>query len=174
MRKVRGQNLPATTRSRSAGKVTREERVTAGAAAALRMDGYSFSEIAGVLGLDTSTEAKMEVHKYLALACDELEVHNREALRRREDARLDKLLYAIWAKALDEEHPEQLYAVKVALAIAERRARMHGLDMPTEVVVHNPTQAEIDNWVASVAGVAAQHGVTEAEIIDAEIVEETL
>ena len=43
----------------------------------------------------------------------------------------------------------KLPAVRVALAIAERRAKMHGLDAPSEVVVHSPTVADIDAWVAN-------------------------
>jgi hypothetical protein len=147
------------------------EHVVNGAAAALRMDGMAFAEIGATLGL-SATEAKQAVSRYLASLADRMPEEDRAKMRTREDARLDKLLYAVWGKALDEENPEQLHAVKVALAIGERRAKMYGLDAPTEVINHTPTTAEIDQWAQHLTGFAASHGVTEAEVIDGELVDE--
>lgn len=148
------------------------ENLEAGAAAALRMDGYTFEEIARILGVEPH-RAKNLVDDYLShIAASDVGERDRAALRRREDMRLDRLLYSVWAKALDEEHPEQLGAIRIALAISERMSKLHGLDAPQEVIVHSPTTAEIDNWVASVARVAHDHGVVEAEVVDADIVDE--
>jgi hypothetical protein len=150
----------------------REGAKLPGAAAALRMDGQTFNEIAAFLDV-TTTQAKLLVTDFLAETADQCKPHNRDALRRREDVRLDVLLDAAWGKALDADHPEQLPAIRVCLAIAERRAKLHGLDAPAEVVVHSPTVAEIDAWVAGVTAHARDHGVLEADIIDADVIEDT-
>lgn len=149
----------------------RGDHIVEGAAAALRMDGLSFNDIGKTLGM-TQTEAKQAVTRYLSSLADRMPEEDRAKMRTREDSRLDMLLYAVWGKALDEDNPEQLQAVKVALAIGERRAKMYGLDAPTEVVTHNPTAAEIDTWVTNMYGFASAHGVTEAEVIEGELVDE--
>jgi hypothetical protein len=74
----------------------------------------------------------------------------REQLRNEEAGRLERLLRSVWAKATDPMNPEHLPAVKVAVGIIDRHIRLHGLDAPSEVIVHTPTMTEIDQWVAHV------------------------
>lgn len=135
------------------------------------MDGMSYRDIARYLQT-TIPAVKRSIEKYLEETTAETSQATRETLRRREDARLDALLHPVWQKAMDADHPEHLPAVRTALAIADRRAKLHGLDAPTELIVHNPTVAEIDRWVAGVVTKAAGHGVTEAEVIDADIIDD--
>jgi hypothetical protein len=134
------------------------------AAAALRMDGMAWREIADYLSV-SQARAKREVEQYLEAVADTADPRDRRTLRAREDARLDALLHTVWKKALDPADPEQLSAARTALAISERRARLHGLDAPAEMVVRTPASEEIDAWVARVAGAAADHGVQEAPVL---------
>ena len=53
----------------------------------------------------------------------------------------------VWPKAIDPDNPDHLLAVTKARELVDRHARLYGLDAPTEVVVHNPTQTELEAWV---------------------------
>ena len=64
--------------------------------------------------------------------------------------RLERLLRAIWQKAIDTDSPEQMAAQQRALAIIDRHAKLFGLDAPTQHVINTPTVNEIDQWIADV------------------------
>jgi hypothetical protein len=59
-----------------------------------------------------------------------------------------------------------LAITKVREVIADHRKLM-GLDAPTEVVIHQPTRVELEQWVAKVVN-QANPPVTEDDIIDVE------
>lgn len=121
----------------------------AGAAAVqLRVSGASFEDIAVTLGLRNARAALTAVQRELE-AQAKLDVHNRDRLRQEESMRLEALMASVWAKATDPYCDEHLPAIRTAVTIIDRHARLHGLDAPSEVVVHTPTQTELDQWVAT-------------------------
>ena len=71
---------------------------------------------------------------------------DRAEVRRLWRERLEALWRQVYRDALDRQPGSVTAAVRVAAAAT----RLDGLDAPAEVVVHNPTQAEIDDWVARV------------------------
>jgi hypothetical protein len=122
---------------------------TGAAALALRLAGAGYDEVADALGLPSAVIAREHVEVALeARAWDD--VKGRDRLRTEQSARIERLLRSVWGKATNPDHVEHLPAVKVARELIDRLIRLYGLDAPTEVVVHNPTAAEIDAWVATV------------------------
>jgi hypothetical protein len=94
-------------------------------------------------------------------------------MRAENAARIERLLRGVWRKATDEEHPEHLLAVRVAQGLIDRHIKLYGLDAPTEVVVHNPTATEIDQWVAGmIASGTTDLRAMEARVIDLDVVED--
>jgi hypothetical protein len=142
-------------------------RRLAAAAAAMRMDGASEAETGALLGMGVR-EVRAAVEQHLAEQARKAAPRNREVLRRVEDERLERMMLAVWPRALDPDDPDQLPAVRAALSISERRSRLHGLDAPAEVVVHSPTLAEIDAWVAQVAG-GGPAGPVEPDVVALQI-----
>jgi hypothetical protein len=134
------------------------------AAVALRLAGASFHEIADTLGLADYIAARNMVEKDLAARLDDPEA--RTKLRNEEAARIERILRGVWNKAVSPEDPEHLPAARVALALIDRHARLLGLDMPTEVIVHSPTTSEIDLWVSQVI---AGHAETVIDVEEADV-----
>lgn len=119
----------------------------AGSAITLRLAGASYAEIAQTLEMASATEARIAVESGLA---EQATSAVRDTLRAEESARLLRLLRSVWPKATSPDDPEHLPAIKVAVGIIDRHIRLLGLDAPTEILVHNPTIAEIEAWVATV------------------------
>lgn len=143
------------------------------AAVALRLAGASYAEIADALLYANAREARHAVETTLSQNIPDAKA--RDVLRAEEAGRLERLLRSVWPKATDPNHPEHLPAVKTATGIIDRHIRLHGLDAPAEIVVHTPTAAEIDQWVAKVTastvGVLAE---LEDTVIDVEEVTDDL
>jgi len=131
------------------------------AAVGLRLAGASYGEIAEVLGYSTAVQAREAIEQDLALEASE---EGRDQLRDMEGERILKLLKPVWVKATNARDPEHLAAVKVALALIDRRIRLFGLDAPQEVIVYNPSAAEIDEWVAKMIE-TPQFEVLEGEVV---------
>jgi hypothetical protein len=65
--------------------------------------------------------------------------------------RLERLLRAVWTKALDTNNPEQMVAHQRALAVIDRHAKLYGLDAATKVDVEiSPTQREMSDFISAV------------------------
>lgn len=124
---------------------------SANAALALRLAGASYAEVADALGLTNSQTARDQVEQALAWKAFE-DKDGRERMRAENGARLERLLRSVWTKATNPDHEEHLAAVKVARELIDRYCKLFGLDAPSELVIHNPTANEIDNWVASIVG----------------------
>lgn len=139
---------------------------TGAAALALRLAGAGYDEVADALGLDGALAARRQAETALeARAWDDID--GRKKLRAENGARIERLMRSVWQKATDQEHPEHLQAVKVAVTLIDRHARLYGLDAPTEVVIHNPTATEIDQWVSGmIAAGAGELRAMEARVID--------
>lgn len=124
------------------------------AALALRLAGASYPEITEALGLGNIADAYEMVESALA---NQVNDNDREQLRTEESARLDRLQRAIWNKAVTDNHPDQIAAINTILKISESRRRLLGLDAPTEISVHTPTQDEIERWVANISATSISH-----------------
>jgi hypothetical protein len=147
---------------------------TGAAALALRLSGAGYDDVANALGLPSAKIARQHAEDALAArAWDDRE--GREKLRAENGARLERLLRSVWSKATDDSHPEHLPAVRVARELIDRYARLYGLDAPQEVIIHNPTASEIEQWVGQMlAETTSELRAMEAPvaaIVDAEVVE---
>lgn len=145
--------------------VSRARNRKANAAIQMKLAGATWPEIAMVVGYPTPRAALVAVEK--ALEREMKEHGDREAMRKLAGARLNRLLRGVWAKAIDDKHPEQMVAVTKAREIIAQESKLFGLDAPTEVVVHNPTQQEIEAWVVQITA-HSEPPVQEANILEAD------
>jgi len=129
------------------------------AAVELRVSGASYAEVAEILALSSAQEALSLVERELAahLTPESVEVQRAEA-----SERILLLLQSVVPKATNADDPEHLAASRVALALVDRHIRLHGLDRPTEVILHTPTAHELETWVASVVA----HTIPDVEEFD--------
>jgi hypothetical protein len=136
---------------------------TGPAAVELRVAGASFGDIANFLGLPDARMARQIVERELAthLTHDDIDIARAEA-----SAMLDELRQGVWDKATDPEHAEHLPAVRMALALVDRFVRLHGLDRPSEVIIHSPTANEIERWVGEMLS------MKNVDVIEADIIED--
>lgn len=152
------------TRSKAVDKVDTKKTRPGRAATALRLAGATYSEIAETLGYADDAEARLAVERDLAIVGSQ-DIPGRDRLRSEEAARLERLLRGVWQKAVTPTDPEHLSAVRTALAVVDRHARLLGLDMPIEMIVHNPTTVEIDAWVMGILEQSASGEVIEGDVI---------
>ena len=101
----------------------------------LRRAGGTYEAIAERLGYQTRNGA----HRAVARALARNPAADADAVRELETDRLDRLLVAVWPVALKGE-PK---AVDQVLKIAERRARLLGLDVPTHVAEVTPPRPRL-------------------------------
>lgn len=147
------------------------------AAVQLRVSGASFQDIADTLGLSSAKAAIRLVTTELA-SHEEENRDARERLRAETNMALDQALQSVSGKALDPQCDEHLTALRTMMTILDRRAKLNGLDAPTELVVHNPTETEIDQWVAMQVE-SAMPGVEEADadellgIVEGEVISDS-
>lgn len=135
-------------------------------AVAMRIAGANYSEIAKFLGYRSVEDARAAVERSLASSVGEADREKQRFLTAR---RLERLLRASWHKATDETSPEQLPAIRTALAIIDRHARLYGLDAPTEMVVYTPSRLEIERFVEAVSANLSRELPEEADIVDGEV-----
>jgi len=150
------------------GSLRRARTRKSNAAIQMKLAGATWEEIARALGYPTARQALVATEKALER---QLHTEDRDQMRRLAGARLDRLLLGVWPKAIDGAHPEHLIAVTKAREIVDRYAKLFGLDAPTEIVVHTPTQSELEAWVTRVAQLRTPL-VEEYDILDGEVVEE--
>lgn len=92
-----------------------------------RKAGLSYQEIAVKVGYRSASGAHAAVRKALKMTLQE----PADELRKLEVARLDQMLSALWEKVKEGD----TRAIEAALKVEERRARLLGLDEPSEVDV---------------------------------------
>lgn len=149
-------------------ELVRARERKANAALDMALHGANWDQIAEVLGYPTARLAKVAVEIALERNLDTVD---RQKMRLLVHGRLNAALQSVAGKAMDTEHPEHLAAVGRYREIVADQRRMWGIDAPQEVLISNPTQREIDDWV----GVAVSKGmpdVEEDDIVDGEVVEE--
>lgn len=134
----------------------------------MKLSGYEWDEIAKVLGFPSPRHAKIAYEKALQrnLANDDTSVSKMRDLTGR---RLERLLRAVWNKAIDPDHPDQFAAHDRARAVIADHARLFGLNAPTEMIHSTPSGTELANFVSQV--VSNANGLEEDDIFDAEVVE---
>ena len=91
----------------------------------LRKGGTSFPAIAHTLGYRSVAGA----YDAVMTALQRTQQEPADEVRRMACERLDRLLFAVWQKALGGD----LAAIAMALRIEERRARLLGLDAPDKI-----------------------------------------
>jgi hypothetical protein len=141
----------------------------ADAAMSMRLSGANWSEIALVCGYPTPRAALSAVEKALVRRLDD--TNDRDLMRKLAGMRLERLLRGVWTKAIDPDNPEHLAAVQRGREIIDRHAKLFGLDAPAEIVIHSPTQGELEDWVLRVTSTIVQP-VEEPDIFEAELVED--
>lgn len=160
---------PSGVVSSTAGSNTARARERkANAALQLRIAGASWEDVAQAIGYPTARAALVATEQ--ALERELQDSSSKEMLRSMAGKRLERLLRAVWGKAIDPDNPEQLPAVQRARDLIDRHAKLFGLDAPTEVVVSSPTKAQLEAWVAQVED---KPQIEEGDIFDAEVVEES-
>ena len=166
---VKGETSGGRRRDVNGNSVSRARQRKANAAIQLRLAGATWAEIAASLGYPTPRQALIATEKALEKQLED--TNDREKMRRLANARLERLLRAVWPKAVDPDNPEHLLALTKAREVIADHRKLFGLDAPTEVVVHNPTATELEAWVARVVTQTLPQ-VEEYDILDAEIVED--
>lgn len=149
--------------------VTANARLRKGRAAIeLRKSGASWDEIAQVLGFPSGHLCLVATEK--ALEKDLRSEESRDFMREMAGQRLDRLLRGVWSKAIDPDHPEQMVAVDRARMLIDRHIKLYGLDAPTEMVIRDPNQVELEKWVSEVMKAKAPE-LTEADIFEPDVIE---
>lgn len=143
-------------------EVIRARDRKANAAIEMKLAGANWDDIAEVLGYPTGRAALVATERALE---KELREASKDSLRLLTQKRLDRLLRAVWAKAIDPASPEQMVAVTKARELIADHRKLFGLDAPTEISVHSPSESEIEQWVASVTRSNAPE-LEEADIFD--------
>lgn len=139
-------------------------------ALALRLSGASYTQIAKVIGYASAYNARSAVERVLAQSAESPE--ERDQMRVLIDRRMNRLLQSVMSKATNPKEPEHLAYNSRALAIIDRQAKLWGVDAPLQVQV-TPSDEHIQKYVAEVSRLAnADRDAEEADILDADEVED--
>lgn len=142
------------------------------AALSLRLAGASYDEIIETVGYRTVQDCRKDVNRLLA---QDVPDDQRRHYRSLANQRFESLLDAIWDKAHNATHPEQLPAVRAAREILRELVQLHGSAAPQELLIHNPTTQELLRWMEE-RGMIGRPDVIEvdpyADAEDAEVVED--
>ena len=154
----------------NADLVISETQTKAESALALRIAGTSYTNIAKALGYASATRARLAVERVLAASADSPE--DRDQQRVLNDKRLNRLLQSVMGKAVDPKDPDHLAYNARALAITDRIMRLWGVDAPAQVQI-TPTDEHLQQYVAHMMALARKEPeAEEADIIDADPIEE--
>jgi hypothetical protein len=95
----------------------------------LRKAGVNFPTIAKQLGYQHASGA----YEAVRAALKRTETPPADEMRVLACERLDRILFAVWKRALDINDPQQLDCIDRVLKIEQRRAKLLGLDAPDKV-----------------------------------------
>lgn len=144
----------------------------AAAALDLSLSGMTWENIARAMGYPTPRAARVAVERALAKELSE-DTDAKDRMRAKADMQLSRLLRSLWSKAIDPDHPDHLIANSKARELIADHRKLYGLDAPSEVIVHNPTTTQIDEWVARVLNARPdQISVEEYDVIVGEVVDD--
>lgn len=145
---------------------------TVRASLALWTAGATYGDIAAQFRFRSPAVAAMAIERALSESVDDTQ--DRTKLRRRMSLTLDRLLRAVMPKAIDSNNPEQLPAVRTALTVVERYSRLNGLDAPTQLDVNVVGDEKFQTLVELAARGMGMTIPEEADIFDAEYVDEVI
>lgn len=126
-------------------------------AMSLRLAGLTYEQIGD--RLDIGQQAARELVDRNLERADNRAV---ASLREIENARLDRAQAAIWTKVLEGD----LKATDTFLKISARRAKLNGLDAPTQITLSTHVKVEMETALSEL-----QHLVM-SEVVDAEVIED--
>lgn len=104
-------------------------------ATAMRLAGARYDDIAQALGYNSRQAAHDAVRRVLIDLPDE----SPEQVKRLEASRLDRMQQALWAQALTGNQS----AIDRVLRIMERRAKLLGIDAPTQSQVSQVSEVQV-------------------------------
>lgn len=133
-------------------RIAKENQPTIRAAVVMRLNGASYADIARVLDYSTPADAKIAVARAIAESGGDL-AEDRTALRAETNARLEFWLRSIAPKIITEG-PSQLDFMSMGLRLTDRRIKLLGLDMPTQIELVDPDHAEFSTFVKSLVAKA--------------------
>jgi hypothetical protein len=140
------------------------------AAVALKLAGTSYTDIARVLEYSDPRYARLAVEKALAMTADSPE--ELAVLRVIQTKRYERLLASTWNKAVDPDDDEHLAYNARATALVDRISKLHGVDAPAKVNF-TPSDEYLQTYVQRFLALAQTAGdAEEADIEDAEIVDD--
>lgn len=157
------------TNDKGGSALTRARQRKQNAVLQMKMSGAGWDDIADVLGFPTARAARVAYELALERELNE-DPRSQAKMRDLAGKRLERLLRAVWAKAIDPNHPEHLTALTRAREIIAQHAKLFGLEAPTEINLNTPTRAELDQWVAAALSTRGPT-LIEDDIFDGEIVE---
>lgn len=136
----------------------------------LRRDGFNFEEIAEIVGLGSVEEVKAEFERGMAKVIKE-DPNSQSRMRDLAGIRLERMLRAVWAQALDPTHPNQMVAFQRALSVIQEHNKLFGLNAATRLDVSvSPAHQEIEAFVKAIHSVETMP--EQDNILDAEWTEE--
>lgn len=118
--------------------------VRANRAVELVLAGATLQQVADALGYKSKSSAHAAVQRGLQADTDRM-ADSRDEARTLQHRRCERLLRAIWPKALSGD----LGAVDRALRILERESKLLGLDAPVQIAVNEDKRAHIESMVDS-------------------------
>ena len=147
-----------------------QRRRKADAALSLSLGGATWGEIAQTLGFATPRQARLATEKALVRNLERDD--DREQMRKMAGARLERLLRGVWNKAINPADPEQMTAVSRSRELIADHSKLFGLNAPTELMVHSPSQSELEDWVlrmtATLVPAVVEPDIYEGEVVDDE------
>ena len=117
----------------------------------LRRAGASYEEIGRALGI-----SKQNAHRLVTRALAKALRDHAEHIRIIEEERLDKIQRAAWPAAMRGE----VVAINTVLRVMERRAKMLGLDAPTQTTANTVSEVHVrfaDDYAAQSDALAAEN-----------------
>jgi hypothetical protein len=121
--------------------------VQARAMTALWVRGASYGEIADEWETSIAA-ARLAVERTLAESLEDNE--NRDKQRERLGMQLNSFMKAVMPRALNPKDKDQAMFIRLGLLVAERTAKLWNLDAPTQVMLHMPSDDDLEKWVGAV------------------------
>jgi AraC-like DNA-binding protein len=147
-----GTEPPEPVRQRRADAMARADR-----AWRVRVVGGTWQEAADAAGFANDANAIRAVRDTFG----SLPEVDRQELRALWRDRLE----ALWRQALRDALDRQPGALVAAVRVMQAAARLDGLEAPTQMIVHNPPDAEIEAWVVAMLSTGQPELEEEADIL---------
>lgn len=161
-------------------ETTRARNRKAWAAAEAYFEKHDWDEVAEAFGYPDGRAAQLAAERVMEAEAKE-NPRSLALMRQYASRRLERLVRARWTDAISDSETA-LASHDRALRSIDRWIKLHGLDAPTEVIVHSPTQDQIEAFVARVVnhgrpelpeGDIFGEDADDSEVIDIEITDES-